>query len=548
MSPVRIIIQARLLSSRLPGKALLPIAGLPASVLCARRAGRSGLDLRLALPDGAADDTLAAELTRHGLPVVRGSETDVLGRFLLAMDGLPDDAIVVRLTADNVVPDGDFIAELVSALAASGARYLGSHSPLDGMPYGLSAEAFRAGALRAVAPAADAVAREHVTTLLRTAEAPVFRSAHLAQDLSHLRCTLDLPADYVRMARLFTGVADPIAVPWLDLCRRLASDTPPPAARSPRSRAGGRTISTVTLGTAQLGLDGYGIANRSGGLDEAAAADLLGRAARAGITTFDTARAYGRSEERLGLHLAGAAPGPVTVVTKLSPLADAAPDEPAATLVRRTEHSLYASCFALRTRRLDVVMLHRWAHRTLAGGAVWTRLQQAVAEGWVGELGASVATPVEACAALADPDVRHLQVPFNLLDYRWQDERFQAARAARPEVILYARSCFLQGLLLLDPAAWPKVPGVDAAGLTRQLAELARELGRADVADLCLAVARAQPWINSLVLGVDGVAQLERNLALLNTPPLTAAALERVSAAVGRVPEALLNPACWPPR
>ena len=548
MSPVRVIIQARLLSSRLPGKALLPIAGLPASVLCARRAARSGLELRLALPDGTADDALAAELTRHGLPVVRGSETDVLGRFLRAMEGLPDDAIVVRLTADNVVPDADFVAELVAALRDAGADYLGSHSPLDGMPYGLSAEAFRAGALRAVAPAADALAREHVTTGLRVPGAPVFRSRQLSADLSHLRCTLDLPADYVRLTRLFAGLADPVAVPWRTLCDRLAAASPAPAARVPQMRRGGRVLGAVTLGTAQLGLDGYGIANRTGALSEDSAAALLAAAARAGITTFDTARAYGRAEERLGRHLPEAAPGPVTVITKLSPFADATPDEPASALIRRTEHSLYASCFALRTRRLDVVLLHRWAHRTVAAGAVWTRLRQAVSEGWVGELGASVATPVEACAALADPEVRHLQLPFNLLDFRWQDAAFQAARAARPEVTVYARSCFLQGLLVLNPDGWPAVPGVDAVALTRQVAALVGELGRADVPDLCLAVARAQPWIDSLVLGVEDVAQLDRNVARMNTPPLTAAALERVSAAVGRVPEALLNPACWPPR
>ncbi len=76
-----------------------------------------------------------------------------------------------------------------------------------------------------------------------------------------------------------------------------------------------------------------------------------------------------------------------------------------------------------------------WAH----GGAIWERLIERLEDGSVLSLGVSVQSPVEALAALACPDVVHLQLPFNLLDWRWLAEGFQTCLAARPNVTVHAR-------------------------------------------------------------------------------------------------------------
>ena len=80
----------------------------------------------LATSDRPSDDPLAAAAVAAGVPVFRGSEQDVLGRFIAATQGLPDAAIIVRLTADNVFPDGDFVALLAASLTASGADIIGT--------------------------------------------------------------------------------------------------------------------------------------------------------------------------------------------------------------------------------------------------------------------------------------------------------------------------------------------------------------------------------------------------------------------------------------
>src|SRR5690349_24219800 len=107
MTPrVRVVMQARTSSSRLPGKAMLPIAGVPMVVLAARRAGNQGHQVVVATSDESSDDDLADLCESDGLAVVRGPLDDVLGRFVIASEDLDDADVIVRLTADNVVPDG----------------------------------------------------------------------------------------------------------------------------------------------------------------------------------------------------------------------------------------------------------------------------------------------------------------------------------------------------------------------------------------------------------------------------------------------------------
>jgi spore coat polysaccharide biosynthesis protein SpsF len=222
--PVHIVLQARMSSARLPGKALMPIAGLPSAVLAALRALRGGHLLTLATSVDPSCDPLAAAAAEAGVSVFRGSEQDVLGRFIAATKSLSDEAVVVRLTADNVFPDGDFVNLLVTALRAEGAEIIGTSSA-KGLPYGLSAEAFVLGALRRAAVATDEpYDREHVTPwLYRNARSAAFDSLDGQMDLAGLRCTLDLAEDYHTLTQVFEDVRDPVGIGWRELVTRLAA-------------------------------------------------------------------------------------------------------------------------------------------------------------------------------------------------------------------------------------------------------------------------------------------------------------------------------------
>src|SRR5581483_8120548 len=158
-----VVLQARTASTRLPGKALLSLAGYPTAVLAALRAGNFHDEIIVATSDQPSDDKLSEQLGRFGVCVVRGPLDDVLGRFHLAVSRVPDDATIIRLTGDNVVPDGTFIRELAQAFSESAVEYLSQSSPQSKLPYGLGGEAFSAGTLRrAHAEATSAYDREHV--------------------------------------------------------------------------------------------------------------------------------------------------------------------------------------------------------------------------------------------------------------------------------------------------------------------------------------------------------------------------------------------------
>lgn len=541
VTTTRVILQARTGSTRLPAKVLLPVGGLPLVVLAARRAANTGLSVVVATSDTAEDQCLAATVEQAGIRCVRGSLENVLERFLGATDECDDATQIVRLTADNVFPDGRFVEELCARFQQQGGDYLGTHSPADGLPYGLSAEVFRLGALRRIAAAgADAADREHVTVSLRRGTTP-FRPGELVGDFSHLRCTVDSYDDYQRAVAILAGVEDPVRVSWAELLQRLERNYPEPQLRLAR---GGPTL---VLGSAQLGLPHYGRTNRTGQLPRTSALQLVRGAVTHGVREFDTARAYGEAEELLGAAVVGLGSSP-RLITKLDPLAELKPEDRRDAVRIAVEASVFRSCRELRRNVLPVVLLHRWSHRNDWQGAVWERLVELQTAGVIERLGASVSTPAEAAAALADAAIQHLQFPFNLLDHRWRSAGIDELARQRPDVAIHVRSVFLQGLLLNSAEFWPSIPGVDPADLLARLDDGVSRLGRQDRMDLCLAYVRSQPWIHGVVVGVDSSLQLLEIIGHFRRASLPQAVGAELAAEFAGLPEALLNPALWPAR
>lgn len=524
------MLQARYSSARLPGKALLPIGGMPMVVLAAKRAMRDGADLVVATSTERSDDAIAEACRRANIPVARGALENVYERFISATADLDDDAIVVRLTADNVFPDAEFIQAIVDRLRAMKASYLCPRWPEDGFPYGVVAEAFRVGALRRARPQGGEDA-EHVTPALRHAAGnPGFASD---TDLSRLRATVDTPDDYARINRIFLDREDPVQVGWRQLCDDLDQLRGP---RVPWARKAGRFQSHLTLGGAQLGMP-YGVANSSGMPSDQDVARIVHAAIEHGVTHIDTAQAYGESEARIGAALEGRWRSQVEVITKLRPIAT----EDAAAARAQTIEAVTQSLKALRQERIATLLLHRAANRTTAGGAVWEALLDLKRRGIVGRLGISAQDRAEFDRAAADDDVELIQLPFNLLDRRWDD-----IGPLRSDLTIHARSVFLQGLLTgVTATKWPAVVGVDTAGLVRELGELAHALGLHSVSDLAVAFARAQAWIDSLVIGVETERQLHENLERFAASPLKPADVDAVRHRIPRLPDQLLNPALW---
>ena len=299
----------------------------------------------------------------------------------------------------------------------------------------------------------------------------------------------------------------------------------------------------LALGTAQLGMN-YGVVNRAGKPSRADAVAIVRRARVGGVTTFDCARAYGDAEEILGEAL-DRNDSAVTTITKLQ-LPGFPKDVKSNDVHMAVDQSIEESSRSLGVSRLPVVLLHRWDHYRAWGGAAWQRLVELLHQGRIGALGASVYDPEEALDALSEPSVQHLQIPFNVLDWRWKEAGLDRAVLARPNTTVHARSVFLQGILLTHSATdWPEIAGFDPARILEQLQKLAQRFGREGLADLCLAYVRAQTWISWLVVGCETKKQLEEDLGLCLRSRLAEAECAELEREVPKIPVALLNPTLW---
>lgn len=193
------ILQARMSSTRLPGKVLADLAGAPMILRQIERLGRARrLDrIVVATSDQASDEVLAARLAQAGVPVFRGALDDVLGRFIGAIEAFGADGAVVRLTADCPLADPELIDATLDLHARSDAEYTSNTPARRSYPKGLDVEVFEASALRtAAAQTTDPYDREHVTPFLyRHPER--FRIAGLEQaaDEGEVRWTVDRPDD-----------------------------------------------------------------------------------------------------------------------------------------------------------------------------------------------------------------------------------------------------------------------------------------------------------------------------------------------------------------
>lgn len=154
------VVQARMGSTRLPGKVLMPIGARPLVLWTLDAvAAVPGVDaLVLATTDQPEDDALVAAVREHGVAVHRGPALDVLRRVADAVAPLGAD-VVLRQTGDNPFPDPDVMAAQLARLAEGPFDYVG----IAGLPLGIGAEAVRAEALRAAdREAVEPAEREHV--------------------------------------------------------------------------------------------------------------------------------------------------------------------------------------------------------------------------------------------------------------------------------------------------------------------------------------------------------------------------------------------------
>jgi len=211
------IVQARMNSSRLPGKVLMPIAGYPMLNWVVERASMSQLTdaVWVATTTDPSDDAIVDYCTTHDYPVYRGSEQDVLDRFYQA-GKLAQADIVVRLTADCPLIDPGLIDKVVTALIEGQVDFAATRLPPPfhrTYPIGLDVEAVNFNGLAQAWQEADTqYQREHVMPFFYEVDGQFkITILNAAEDNGSYRWTVDTAEDLQlveQLAEAFDGRRD----------------------------------------------------------------------------------------------------------------------------------------------------------------------------------------------------------------------------------------------------------------------------------------------------------------------------------------------------
>ncbi len=231
------VVQARMGSSRLPGKVLMPLAGRPVlDHVVTRVSAAKRIDaVIVATSDLPGDDVIEAHCENRGWVCARGSETDVLSRYAAAVRS-SDAGIVARVTSDCPLFSPHILDAMLAAFDPDRIDYMSTNWPRRTFPVGLDCEIMRAEALLAVAETAtDAYDREHVTAhFYRNPDRFRLAGHACAKELAHLSVTLDTAEDYARLVALLERHPE-LADPDADVVGAIASYFGPSDALSARA-------------------------------------------------------------------------------------------------------------------------------------------------------------------------------------------------------------------------------------------------------------------------------------------------------------------------
>ena len=199
------IVQARLASTRLPAKVLLPLNGHTVLEEVLRRCKRiPGVHkVVAAIPDAPDCDVLLPFIERQHVAVTRGSEIDVLSRYALAAQEHDAD-IIMRITSDCPVLNPNMCGAVLSLRERDNSDYASNIWPARSFAQGLDCEVFTRDCLDdANVKAVDPYDREHVTPYIQRHAYDRCSLLKAMDDTSHVRLTLDTLADYLTILKAF---------------------------------------------------------------------------------------------------------------------------------------------------------------------------------------------------------------------------------------------------------------------------------------------------------------------------------------------------------
>lgn len=267
----------------------------------------------------------------------------------------------------------------------------------------------------------------------------------------------------------------------------------------------------LCLGTVQFGMD-YGIRSQKQP-DPLDAIKMLDYATQNGITSIDTANAYGTAEDVVGdfLKKNTVKRDELFIVSKCRPnILDKCASEEYYSIIKE---NLMNSLSRLHTDYLDCYLLH--SSRYVYNDGIIDALNRLKNEGYAKKVGVSVYEVDEAKQCISRKNIDFMQLPYSIFDQRMlQGEIFKLVKKGVGGTQIHSRSAFLQGLILMKENEVPPFL-IKAKPILRRIDELCTQYGISRVA-LAMSFVKVQETVSHLVFGVDNIGQLKENIELFS--------------------------------
>ena len=292
----------------------------------------------------------------------------------------------------------------------------------------------------------------------------------------------------------------------------------------------GDKISNLSLGTVQFGLN-YGISNVNGQPLLVEVQKIIDYVIKHGINCFDTASAYGNSEEVLGNVLKKH--DNHFLISKLK--SEEFHNHLDETLKKSLNKLCVESIYGLLLH--DSQLLSSWTQKETS------KVEQLIQSRKIKYFGVSIYTSEDFEAALENDSITLIQIPFNIFDQRaiafnW----FEKAKAKNK--LIFIRSVFLQGLFFMDQKRLPKELQAAKEYLDR-LEELALALSMSKI-ELALSYVNSVAKDSVILFGCDSFLQAQENISIFNTlRELSDDEKKNIFNIFKDVPENIFNPTKW---
>lgn len=299
-------------------------------------------------------------------------------------------------------------------------------------------------------------------------------------------------------------------------------------------------ISRFAVGANQLGMD-YGI-DTLGKPSQKESQSILKYAVDIGINVFDTSPDYGDSEEVLGNFLNCYNKSSICVITKLEcQHYDENIWKNKEEILKRIKGDINLSCKKLGVSKIPIYFVHYAPYAFRDNGIVLDVLTESKYEGKIGYMGVSIYTVGELKQCIEDDRVEAVHIPFSVLDRRLSMTGLIKSAKDRG-LAVFARSAYLQGLLIMEPERIPKHLG-EVIRFIEKLKKIAIASGHS-LKELCLKYVLSVKGIDSIVVGINSMEQIKENIRVFNSGSLSKETIKAIDR-LQLPPDYILDPRKW---